>query len=227
MSERHNREFNRTQHPPSRRNPESGSPQGRRNRHYEGYQNPHVRQDRASSHHSRDPRQYVHNERTEQPKYQEYSGNSQFSNRNPSLHTPRFQSYTRRYKTQPDTMNHRIESGIDRGRGDVYLRSLDVRDGRQREPIEYEQRGGYREEYQGSKRESSREYSPRHTPASEGEHVNRHYQHYGGSGYHEPPPGSQNEATERWEEDIQNMLPSQVDINKGKLDIHLIIETVL
>ncbi|KAG0730198.1 Transmembrane channel-like protein 7 [Chionoecetes opilio] len=117
---------------------------------------------------------------------------------------------------ESDLLDQRNESGISSGRRDGHSRLQDVRDGRVEEPFQYD----HREEHRGHNRESFEASTPGYDEAQEGEHRGSRQQHYRGDTQHEPPLGYQSEpprSSSGWEENIQNMLPSQVDIHKGTL----------
>lgn len=157
---------------------------------------------------------------------------SQFSHRGSSLQRPRWeadlpysnQGNTPTYDSELHPMSHRSASGGSRGGLNRHPRSWDVRDGRQQAGLGHDYRGdhtgAYREEYQGPRMKSREPYTHEHNEAWEGEHGNSYQQHRGGGGHHEAPQGHYHEdqsSSSGWEEDLQNILPSQVDIHKGTL----------
>lgn len=124
------------------------------------------------------------------------------------------QGYAPANESHPVPLSQRNGSGVSRGRRDEHAWSWAVRD-------EHNDRGAYREEQQGPSRESSRVYySSGHRGTVKDQQGDSHQPHYEEEVYYRAPRRHENEpqgSPSEWEEDIQNMLPSQVDLHKGTL----------
>ncbi|XP_063863513.1 transmembrane channel-like protein 7 [Scylla paramamosain] len=124
------------------------------------------------------------------------------------------QGYAPANESHPVPLSQRNGSDVSMGRRDEHAWSWAVRD-------EHNDRGAYREEQQGPSRESSRVYySSGHRGTVKDQQGDSHQPHYEEEVYYRAPRRHENElqgSPSEWEEDIQNMLPSQVDLHKGTL----------
>lgn len=173
------------------------------------------------------PQPHRHSDWTEHPTYSENSEGLAYLRdrtflprvaRGDDLDADR--GYAPAYESHPDPVS-RSNGGASRGWQDEHAWSWDVRDGHQGVGDEYNGRGAYRREQQGSSTESSRvHYSSEHRAygTAEIEHGDSHQPHCEESVYHREPRRHGNESQglpSEWDEDIQNMLPSQVNLYKG------------
>ena len=129
------------------------------------------------------------------------------------------QDYAPTYESHSNPVSRRNGPNVSRGEQDEHAWSWDVRDGDQRVADEYSYRNAYRKEQRGHRMESSRvNNSSGHRETAEDEHGASHQSQCKEGVHHSAPRRHEKQlqgSPSEFEENLENMLPSQVDLYKG------------